>query len=58
MLFSLLLLTALSNVYAQNNFWTEDVWVSPDRGFLFYQEKAKTNPEEVPEFATVEDLRA
>ena len=57
-LFSLLLLTTLGNVHAQNNFWTEDVWVSPDRGFLFYQEKVKTNPEEVPEFATVEELRA
>lgn len=57
-LFPLLFLTTLSNVQAQNNFWTEDVWVSPDRGFLFYQEKAKANPPEVPEFATVEELRA
>ena len=57
-LFPLLLLTTLGSAHAQNNFWTEDVWVSPDRGFLFYQEKTKTNPEEVPEFASVEELRA
>ena len=57
-LFPLLLLTTLGSAHAQNNFWTEDVWVSPDRGFLFYQEKAKANPEEVPEFASVEELRA
>lgn len=57
-LLSLLLVSSVVNA-AEKNFWTEDVWVSPDRGFLFYQEKV--SPEEqkdLPEFETVEELKA
>lgn len=44
---------------ASENFWTEDVWVSPDRGFLFYQEKVSPEEEKpLPEFETVEELKA
>ena len=55
---SLLLVSSVVNA-AEKNFWTEDVWVSPDRGFLFYQEKVSPNEEKaLPEFETVEELKA
>lgn len=56
-LLSLLLVSTTS--LASENFWTEDVWVSPDRGFLFYQEKVSPEEEKpLPEFETVEELKA
>ena len=57
-LVSLLLLTPLLANGANEDFWTQDVWSSPDRGFLFYQEKTQDNPKELEEFKTVEELRA
>ena len=55
---SLLLVSSVVNA-AEKNFWTEDVWVSPDRGFLFYQEKVSPEKEKpLTEFETVEELRA
>lgn len=57
-LLSLLLVSSVVNA-AEKNFWTEDVWVSPDRGFLFYQEKVSPEEQkEQPEFETVEELKA
>lgn len=56
-LISLLLLTPLLANGANEDFWTEDVWSSPDRGFLFYQEKTQDNPKELEEYKTVEELR-
>ena len=54
-----LLLVSTASLASENNFWTEDVWVSPDRGFLFYQEKVSPNEEKpLPEFETVEELKA
>lgn len=54
----LLLVSSVVNA-AEENFWTEDVWVSPDRGFLFYQEKVSPEKEKpLPEFETVEELKA
>lgn len=40
-----------------NDFWTEDVWKNPDRGFLFYGEKREENAKELSEFKTVEELK-
>ena len=57
-LVSLLLLTPLLANGANEDFWTQDVWSSPDRGFLFYQEKTQDNQKELDEFRTVEELRA
>ena len=57
--FSLLvLLTPLLANGANEDFWTEDVWKSPERGFLFYQEKTQDNQKELDEYKTVEELRA
>ena len=57
-LLSLLLVSSVVNA-SEKNFWTEDVWVSPDRGFLFYQEKLSPEKEKpLPEFETVEELKA
>lgn len=54
-----LLLVSTSTMASESNFWTEDVWVSPDRGFLFYQEKVSPEKEKpLPEFETVEELKA
>ena len=54
----LLLVSSVVNA-AEKNFWTEDVWASPDRGFLFYQEKVSPEKEKpLPEFETVEELKA
>lgn len=56
-LLSLLLVSSVVNA-SEKNFWTEDVWVSPDRGFLFYQEKLSPEKEKpLPEFETVEELK-
>lgn len=41
-----------------NDFWTEDVWSSPERGFLFYGERAEDAPKNPEEMKTVEELRA
>lgn len=54
----LVLLTPLLANGADEDFWTEDVWKNPDRGFLFYQEKTPDNQKELTEFETVEELRA
>lgn len=55
---SLLLLSSAACA-VESNFWTEDVWVSPDRGFLFYQEKGSVNNEKRNlNFETVEQLKA
>lgn len=54
-----LLLISTASLASENNFWTEDVWVSPDRGFLFYQEKVSPKEEKpLPEFETIEELKA
>lgn len=54
-----LLLISTATLASESNFWTEDVWVSPDRGFLFYQEKVSPEKEKpLPEFETVEELKA
>lgn len=43
---------------AESNFWTQDVWVSPDRGFLFYQEKDTENNEKKDlNFKSIEELK-
>lgn len=57
-LITLLILSLPTLVSGQEDFWTEDVWKSPDRGFLFYQEKTPKNQKELGEFKTVEELRA
>lgn len=54
-----LLLVSTSTMASESYFWTEDVWVSPDRGFLFYQEKVSPEKEKpLPEFETVGELKA
>ena len=57
-LITLLILSLPTLVSGQEDFWTEDVWKSPNRGFLFYQEKTPKNQKELGEFKTVEELRA
>ena len=53
----LLLLTPLLAFGAEGDFWTEDVWSSPERGFLFYGEKSEDTPKNPEEIKTVEELR-
>lgn len=55
-LLSLLLVSSVVNA-AEKNFWTQDVWASPDRGFLFYGEKSEDTPKDPEEIKTVEELR-
>ena len=57
-LITLLIISLPTLASGQEDFWTEDVWSSPDRGFLFYQEKTPDNQKELTEFETVEELRA
>ena len=55
---ALLSLSLVQSSFAQpNDFWTEDVWKNPDRGFLFYGEKKKENAKELSELKTVEELK-
>ena len=55
---ALLSLSLVQSPLAQpNNFWTEDVWKNPDRGFLFYGEKKEENIKELSELKTVEELK-
>ena len=55
---ALLSLSLVQASFAQpNDFWTEDVWKSPDRGFLFYGEKKEENTKELSELKTVEELK-
>ena len=51
-------LTLVQHSFAQtNDFWTEDVWSSPERGFLFYGERSEDTPKNPEEIKTVEELR-
>ena len=55
---ALLSLSLVQASFAQpNDFWTEDVWKNPNRGFLFYGEKKKENANELSELKTVEELK-
>ena len=55
---ALLSLSLVQASFAQtNDFWTEDVWSNPDRGFLFYGEKSEDTPKDPEEIKTVEELR-
>ena len=55
---ALLSFTLVQHSLAQtNDFWTEDVWSSPERGFLFYGEKSEEVPKDPEEIKTVEELR-
>lgn len=55
---ALLSLSLVQASFAQpNDFWTEDVWKNPDRGFLFYGEKKEENTKELSELKTVEELK-
>ena len=55
---ALLSLSLVQSSFAQpNDFWTEDVWKNPDRGFLFYGEKKEENAKELSELKTVEELK-
>lgn len=55
---ALLSLTFVEYSLAQtNNFWTEDVWSSPERGFLFYGERKDDTPQNLEEIKTVQELR-
>lgn len=55
---ALLSLLLVQSSFAQtNDFWTEDVWKNPDRGFLFYGEKKPDESKDPKEFETVEELK-
>lgn len=55
---ALLSLSLVQSSFAQpNDFWTEDVWKNPDRGFLFYGEKKPDESKDPKEFETVEELK-
>ena len=55
---ALLSLPLVQSSFAQpNDFWTEDVWKNPDRGFLFYGEKKDDEHKDPEEFETVEELK-
>ena len=55
---ALLSLSLVQSSFAQpNDFWTEDVWKNPDRGFLFYGEKKPDEAKDPKEFETVEELK-
>ena len=55
---ALLSLSLVQSSFAQtNDFWTEDVWKNPDRGFLFYGEKKEENSKDLSELKTVEELK-
>lgn len=55
---ALLSLSLVQYSFAQpNDFWTEDVWKNPDRGFLFYGEKKPDESKDPKEFETVEELK-
>ena len=57
-LISLLLLTPLLANGANEDFWTEDVWKNPERGFLFYGEDKEETDKDPQNMKTVEELRA
>lgn len=55
---ALLSLSLVQSSFAQtNDFWTEDVWKNPDRGFLFYGEKKEENSRDLSELKTVDELK-
>ena len=55
---ALLSFSLVQHSFAQpNDFWTEDVWKNPDRGFLFYGEKKLDEAKDPKEFETVEELK-
>lgn len=55
---ALLSLSLVQSSFAQtNDFWTEDVWKNPDRGFLFYGEKKEENSSDLSELKTVDELK-
>ena len=55
---ALLSLSLVQASFAQpNDFWTEDIWKNPDRGFLFYGEKKPDEAKDPKEFETVEELK-
>ena len=55
---ALLSLSLVQSTFAQpNDFWTEDVWKNPDRGFLFYGETKDDEHKDPEEFETVEELK-
>ena len=56
--FSLLAAWIPLSVHSSDNFWSEDVWSSPERGFLFYGERPEDAPKNPEEMKTVEELRA
>lgn len=56
--FSLLAAWIPLSVHSADNFWSEDVWSSPERGFLFYGERPEDAPKNPEEMKTVEELRA
>lgn len=52
-----MLLTPFLAFGTEGDFWTEDVWSSPERGFLFYGERSEEAPKNPEEIKTVEELR-
>lgn len=57
-LITLLILSLPTLVSGQEDFWTEDVWKNPERGFLFYGEDKEQTDKDPQNMKTVEELRA
>lgn len=57
-LITLLILSLPTLVSGREDFWTEDVWKNPERGFLFYGEDKEQTDKDPQNMKTVEELRA